>query len=232
MLEVTKILELYKGSSFPTKIKANDGKTYILKMKGAGNGVKSLIQEFLVNRVCFSLGFNVPNVYPILLPDEFPWDFGTDEFDDLVKKSFGLNLMLDCIENQIETQELEPNSMSVEIKNQIVAIDFFFKNFDRTKQSNNFLKDRTGKLWIIDHGSCEFLNESIMEESKTLPSNHIFVSETIQNNRYLSQIIQFDFQRIIQEIPQSWVIEIGLKEKDIFLILNKRIHWILSKFYL
>ncbi|PJZ83747.1 HipA family kinase [Leptospira harrisiae] len=230
MLTVFKILELYKGSSFPTRIIANDSESYILKMKGAGNGVKSLIQEFFVNRVCFSLGFNVPNAYPILLPDKFPWDFGTDEFDDLVKKSFGVNLILDYIENQTETHKLEPNSMSVEIKNQIMAIDFFFKNFDRTLQSHNFLKDQKGKLWIIDHGSCEFLNESIMKESKTLPSNHIFASESIQNNQYLRKILQFDFEKVIQNIPKSWCKELEIQKEDLRLIFKNRIQWITSLF--
>lgn len=100
MLTVSKILELYKGSSFPTRIQASDGNTYILKMKGAGNGVRSLLQEFLVNRVSHLMGCHVPNAHSILIPDQFPWTLGTDEFDDLVKKSFGMNLALDFIESQ------------------------------------------------------------------------------------------------------------------------------------
>lgn len=100
MLTVSKILELYKGSSFPTKIQANDGNNYILKMKGAGNGVRSLLQEFLVNRVGHLTGCHIPNAQSILIPDQFPWTLGTDEFDDLVKKSFGMNLALDFIESQ------------------------------------------------------------------------------------------------------------------------------------
>lgn len=88
MLTVSKILELYKGSSFPTRIQASDGNTYILKMKGAGNGVRSLLQEFLVNRVSHLMGCHVPNAHSILIPDQFPWTLGTDEFDDLVKKDF------------------------------------------------------------------------------------------------------------------------------------------------
>ncbi|TGL39716.1 HipA family kinase [Leptospira perdikensis] len=230
MLVVSKILELYKGSSFPVKIQTNNGNTYILKMKGAGNGAKSLIQEFIVNRVGHLIGFPIPNVQPVLIPDEFPWTFGTDEFDDLVKKSFGINLALDYIENQRDKIEIELNSLNEELRNQVKAIDFFFKNFDRTIQSNNFLKDQTGKIWIIDHGSCEFLNDSLMKESKLLPSNHIYKSEPVQNDPYLIKILQFDFEPFIQEVPKSWLNEIGLQKNDLRLILRNRVQWILSAF--
>ena len=38
------------------------------------------------------LGWPVPDVAWIDIPQDFPWTFGTDEFDDIVQKSYGWNL--------------------------------------------------------------------------------------------------------------------------------------------
>ena len=53
------------------------------------NAAVSLLSEFIANKVANKLNWPVTDVDWIYLPDNFPWIFGTDEFDDIVQKSYG-----------------------------------------------------------------------------------------------------------------------------------------------
>lgn len=69
-----------------------------------------------------------------------------------------------------------------------------------------------------------------MKESVTLPSNHVFISLPVQNNTYLTRLLQFDYQTQIKDVPKPWLAELGMNEKDLISILNDRIRWIQSVF--
>src|SRR5271170_7301291 len=94
MVTLKSFFQRYPGSSIPTGIEAEDGGLWILKMRGVGNGVQSLLAEFVVNFSAASLGLPVPGVETVLIPQGFPWTFGTDEFDEILQRSYGLNLGL------------------------------------------------------------------------------------------------------------------------------------------
>jgi len=89
---LAKFIETYPGSSFPTRSQTTDGEMCVVKMRGAGNGAVALLSEFVVNRLASRAGLSVPDVSIIDIADNHPWDFGSDEFDDLLQKSSGPNL--------------------------------------------------------------------------------------------------------------------------------------------
>lgn len=222
MLQIKTFEQQYRGGSFPVRIVADDGKQYVLKMKGAGNGAQSLVQEFIVNRSAAQLGFQVPNVHIIQIPQNFPWEFGTDEFDDIVQKSYGANLGIDYIAGAEPLAELSQIPSESEFLNQMLAIDLFFRNFDRTAQSMNILIDASGMRWLIDHGSCQFLDSHRRENTDQLPTNHFFFGHTLQDTTWLAKFIEFDFQSVLQEIPDTWLAEIHTTASDIALAIECR----------
>jgi hypothetical protein len=73
-------VETYRGSSFPTRSETHDGESCVVKMRGAGNGGRSLLSEFIVNRLGARAGLAIPDASIIDIPAAFPWRFGTDEF--------------------------------------------------------------------------------------------------------------------------------------------------------
>ena len=150
------------------EVEDTEGKRWVMKMRGAGNGVQSLVAELVVNRLAKAAGFPVPDASTIRIPEGFPWEFGTDEFDDIVKKSFGANLALEPIEGALPITAEEAQDLPPALLRQVVAIDAVFSNYDRTSRSVNLLRDATKQVWIVDHGSCLFLDKPI-----ALPDHHL-----------------------------------------------------------
>jgi hypothetical protein len=207
------------GSSFPTLCETDEGKACVIKMKGAGNGPRSLISEFVVNETAGALGWPVPQVFPIEIPPNFPWSFGTDEFDDLVKKSFGVNLGFELIPEAKTLTLPETQKLSGEFKSILIALDLFFVNFDRTAKSQNILQDKDGQNWIIDHGSCLAL-QTTRSFPFGLPPDHIFASYPRELapliREKLQMLVEFaDYVEIFEKIPMEWLTESGLLLADL-----------------
>lgn len=69
---LTRFLETYRGSSFPTRAVMGDGSEWVVKLRGAGNGAGALLSEFVVNRLASAAGLPVPEVCVVDLPEGFP----------------------------------------------------------------------------------------------------------------------------------------------------------------
>lgn len=222
---IKKFSEQFIGSSFPTRIETESGEQFILKMHGAGNGPVSLVSEFIANRAAAELGWAVPDAKWIALPDNFPWTFGTDEFDDIVQKSYGWNLGITFIPNSQPLPLEETHLLSHTLQNHVFTLDVFFNNVDRTSNSLNLLRDNTGKIWMTDHGSLGlFLGFS--SNGCYLFKNHFF--------HHLPDIgeLQYDkninneklFESIIYEIPEQVLTMSQITKYDLVKIIQGRIH--------
>jgi hypothetical protein len=211
-----RFIETYRGSSFPTRCETEDGDLCVLKMHGAGNGAESMLSEFLVNRIASQAGVSVPDAFVVEIPAEFPWNFGTDEFYDLVRKSPAANLGLVWIEGAQPMASSEYNELSDEIVSQVVTLDLTFANWDRSAKSGNLLRDRRGKTWIVDHGSCRSFFQAPGPPAKTLPPGHIFAGwEGAYDLRWLSGISSPQLNKIIEAVPESWLISTHLTRLEI-----------------
>src|SRR5215208_3842327 len=90
---VVRMLDVIRtGSSAPAYVETSDGALYVLKLSGAGAGARGLLTEFLATGIARAIGLPVPATRPLFLPEDFPWQVGTDEFDDMVRRSSGWNL--------------------------------------------------------------------------------------------------------------------------------------------
>ena len=156
MRTLEKFVERHSGSSIPTGIEATDGSAWVLKMRSAGNGVQSLLAEFVVNRAAASLGWPVPLAEPLCIPQGFPWTFGTDEFDDILQRSYGVNLGLRHLGACQPLSAEEMRALPADTLRRMATLDAFFLNYDRLPGSRNALRDAQGRVWLIDHGSCLF----------------------------------------------------------------------------
>jgi hypothetical protein len=192
----------------------------VVKLRGAGNGASSLLSEFVVNRLAHAAGLPVPNAFVVNIPLGFPWDFGTDEFYDLVKKSPGPNLALEWIDGAAQVSPKRYNLMPDDLVSQIVTLDLAFANRDRSARSGNLLEDRRG-TWIVDHGGCRFLFQQNFSPVLKLPEDHVFSGwEDAYDPAWLNPITPELIAETIAEIPDVWLIETQLTPEAITQIVS------------
>lgn len=209
---------MFRGSSFPTRGETTDGTTCVVKMRGAGNGAGGLLSEFLVNRLACRAGMRVPDVFVIQIQKGFPWEFGTDEFQDLVVKSPGANLGLCWIEGAQPMAESRHDGLPHEFVSQVVTLDLAFANWDRSVRSGNLLEDAHGRMWIVDHGSCRFLFQAQAEKTaeRRLPTDHIFAGwEEAFDAHWLAPMTVEWIEEAAADVPPEWLEETRLTSAQI-----------------
>ncbi|MGY6741166.1 MAG: HipA family kinase [Cecembia sp.] len=145
------VMPLREGGSLPALADADDGFSYVLKFKGAGQGVKALIAELLGGEIARLLGFKVPEMAFANLDEAFGRSEGDEEIQDLLKASQGMNLGLHFLSKALT---FDPGATQVDpmLASKIVWLDAFITNVDRTFRNTNMLLWNR-ELWLIDHGA-------------------------------------------------------------------------------
>src|SRR5205809_7883977 len=92
-VNVTRYLSpLREGGSLPAIAEGDDEFLYVLKFRGAGQGVKALIAELVGGEIARLLGLKVPELVFANLDEAFGRSEADEEIQDLLKFSVGLNL--------------------------------------------------------------------------------------------------------------------------------------------
>src|SRR6478752_7654970 len=95
------VTPLREGGSLPAIVEADDGFLYVLKFRGAGQGIKALIAELLGGEIARTLGFRVPEIVFANVDPAFGRTEPDEEIQDLLKFSEGLNLALHYLSGAI-----------------------------------------------------------------------------------------------------------------------------------
>ena len=95
------VTPLREGGSLPAIAEADDEFLYVLKFRGAGQGVKSLIAELIGGEIARTLGLKVPEMVFAHLDTAFGRTEPDEEIQDLLKASVGLNLALHYLSGAI-----------------------------------------------------------------------------------------------------------------------------------
>src|SRR5687768_15463113 len=95
------VTPLREGGSMPAITEADDGFLYVLKFRGAGQGIKALIAELIGGEIARVLGFKVPEIVFANLDEAFGRTEPDEEIQDLLKFSVGLNLSLHYLSGSI-----------------------------------------------------------------------------------------------------------------------------------
>src|SRR5512146_3514172 len=86
---------LREGGSLPALVEADDDGIYVLKFRGAGQGVKALIAEIVAGELARALGLPVPEQVLIELDPALGRAEPDPEIQELIEGSGGLNAGLD-----------------------------------------------------------------------------------------------------------------------------------------
>ena len=158
-VQVTRyVTPLREGGSLPAIAEADDGFLYVLKFRGAGQGVKALVAELIGSELARILGLRVPELVLASLDVAFGRTEPDEEIQDLLKASVGLNLGLHYLSGSI-TFDPVVNKIDALLASQIVWLDCLLTNVDRTARNTNMLIWNK-ELWLIDHGASLYFHHS------------------------------------------------------------------------
>lgn len=146
------VTPLREGGSLPAIVEGDDDGTWVLKFRGAGQGARTLVAEIVVGELARAAGLPVPEIVFMEVDAELARTEPDPEIQDLIRASVGLNLAMDWLPGSLTYDPLVQRP-SAELASEIVWLDAFTLNVDRTARNPNLLLWHR-KLWIIDHGAA------------------------------------------------------------------------------
>lgn len=152
------VTPLREGGSLPALVEADDEFLYVLKFRGAGQGVKALIAELLVGELARVLGLRVPELVLADLDAAFGRSEADEEIQDLLRASTGQNLALHYLAGSATFDPLVVD-VAPELASLVVWLDALTLNVDRTARNTNLLMWHK-ELWLIDHGAALYVHHA------------------------------------------------------------------------
>ncbi|MBF5045991.1 aminotransferase class I and II [Aggregicoccus sp. 17bor-14] len=153
------VTPLREGGSLPAILEADDAGLYVVKFRGAGQGVKVLIAELISGELARAAGLKVPELVLLELDPVLGRAEPDSEIRDLLKASAGLNLAMDYLPASITFDPLAGPFPDAATASAVVAFDAFVTNVDRTPKNPNMLCWHRA-LWLIDHGASLYFHHA------------------------------------------------------------------------
>jgi hypothetical protein len=207
------VTPLREGGSLPAIAEADDGFLYVLKFRGAGQGIKALIAELIGGELARIAGLKVPEIVFANLDEAFGRTEPDEEIQDLLKSSIGSNLALHYLQGAI-TYDPAVHKVDALLASKIVFLDGLLMNVDRSYRNTNMLMWHK-ELWLIDHGaSLYFHHRSVqwkdyVEMPFTQVKDHVLLrqaSELNLANEIMKQLLTPEMvASIISVIPEGWL---------------------------
>ena len=144
------VVPLREGGSLPAILEADDLGLYVVKFRGAGQGILALVAELLAGEIGRALGLRVPEIILIDVDAALGRNDPDYEIRQLLRASTGINLALDYLPG---STTFDPAARDVAPANEasmVVWFDAFTLNIDRTPRNANLLVWHR-KLYPIDH---------------------------------------------------------------------------------
>ena len=151
-VEATRYLTpLREGGSLPAIVEADDDGLYVLKFRGAGQGVRALIAEIVSGGIARALGLPVPEIVLATLDPELARTEPDPEIQDLIRASGGVNVGLDYLSGAVNFDPAA-DGVTPGFATRLVWFDALVSNVDRTARNTNLLMWHR-QPWLIDHGA-------------------------------------------------------------------------------
>jgi len=215
-VEITRYVQPFReGGSLPALVDADDGFSYVIKFRGAGQGRKALIAELIGGELARLLKLRVPEIVFAHLDESFGRSEPDEEIQDLLKFSVGKNLGLHFLSGAI-TFDANVDVIGAEEASKIVWLDALLMNVDRTVRNTNMLIWHK-ELWLIDHGASLYFHHSWdnWEEQSVKPFVQIKDHVLLKNATIVEKIdAEFSpifteevFRKILAVVPDEWLVD-------------------------
>ena len=206
---------LREGGSLPAIVKADDDFLYVLKFRGAGQGKKALIAEFIGGEIARAIGLNVPELVFMNLDDSFSKMESDEEIQDLLKFSVGLNMGLHFLSSAI-TYDPVASTVDSDTASKVVLLDSIISNIDRTAKNTNLL-NWNKELWLIDHGASFYFHhnwdtwQDHLTRTFPLVKTHVLLNQANDLAKAAEdikqQLTKDKLEDVVSNIPEDWLID-------------------------
>jgi hypothetical protein len=148
-----------EGGSLPGLVEADDDGLYVLKFRGAGQGPRALVAEWLAGEIGRALGLLVPDLVAVDLDAQIAESEPDEEVHDLLVASVGSNLGVDFLPGSITFNPAADRVADPDWAADVVWFDALTTNPDRTPKNTNLLVWHR-RTWLIDHGAALYVHHT------------------------------------------------------------------------
>lgn len=183
---------LRRGSSCPVLAGSNRGE-FVVKLRGASQGVAALVAELISAELAAHLGIPVPEHVLIELEADYQSEDGWDELADLLTRSVGLNVGLRYLPGAQELTEVQLNAVDDMFAAATLWLDGLVMNDDRVMSNPNIVS-WNGSTWLIDHGAALPFQHWWPQVDEVVPRHPRFHDAHVFSSR----------RRLLQELDEQF----------------------------
>jgi hypothetical protein len=204
-----------EGGSLPGLVEADDDGLYVVKFRGAGQGPRALVAEWLIGEIGRAIGLLVPDIVRVSLSRSIADSEPHEEIHDLLVASVGKNLGLDFLPGSITFNPAADAVPDADWAADVVWLDAFATNPDRTIKNTNMLVWH-GRTWLIDHGAGLYAHhawrdpdEQARRQAVDRIGEHVllpYASSIDAAHERLAPLVGYELiDRLVAEIPDDWL---------------------------
>jgi hypothetical protein len=153
------VTALREGGSLPGLVEADDDGLYVVKFRGAGQGPRALVAEWLAGELARACGLLVPELVIVEVDPGLGDAEPDEEIHDLVRASGGANLGLDFLPGALPFNPAAHPEVDPTVAAAVVWLDGLVTNPDRSLANPNLLVWH-GRTWLIDHGASLYIHHT------------------------------------------------------------------------
>lgn len=147
------VTALREGGSLPAIVETDDGRMFVAKWRGAGQGAAALVAEVIAGEIGRAMGLPIPELAVVTLDEALATTERHQEIRDLLMASLGDNLGMGYLSGALAFDPAAKPEVGGQLASRIVVFDAYVTNVDRTARNTNMLW-QDGALWLIDHGAA------------------------------------------------------------------------------
>jgi hypothetical protein len=224
------VTPLREGGSLPGLVEADDDGLYVVKFRGAGQGLPALVAEVIVGELARRLGLLVPELVEVRLDPVLGAAEPDPEIQQLITASAGSNLGVDFLPGALPYTPGGPWVPDERLAADIVWLDACTTNVDRTPRNPNLLiwHDR---LWLIDHGAALYLHHGGLDPAEhferpfPLIADHVLLRHAgsiLDAHERLAGIVdRASLEEVVGLVPADWL---GSEDRAVYVdYLSRRV---------
>ena len=204
-----------EGGSLPGLVEADDDGLYVVKFRGAGQGPRVLVAEWLAGEIARRLDLLVPDLVAVDLAAGIADSEPDREIHDLLEASVGRNIGLDFLPGALTFNSASGPAPDPDWAASVVWLDALVTNPDRSAKNPNMLVWH-GRTWLIDHGASLFIHHAWRDPDaharRTFGErigDHVllpFASSIAAADERLAPLITVNFlESLVAAIPDDWL---------------------------
>ena len=204
-----------EGGSLPGLVEADDDGLYVVKFRGAGQGPRVLVAEWLAGEIARAIGLLVPDLVAVELEAGIADSEPHQEIHDLLVASVGRNIGLDFLPGSMTFSPVVDSTPDPDWAASVVWLDGLVTNPDRSPRNPNLLVWH-GRPWLIDHGAALYIHHTWRDPDLHARRPHAerladhvllpFASSIAAADERLAPLVTADLlERLVRALPDDWL---------------------------